>query len=221
MADDDPASRRFLRDGLHSLGAQVQDCGDGIQALQLALARPFDLLLLDCRMPGAGASEVLSALQADAGASCGYLAVASSAELGAADRRELLALGFSDVLHKPCGIVELQRMLALLPGVAPVLDDGAGLRASGDASTMQALRQLLRHELTQLRQELAAQRHDAASLDERLHRLRSSCGFCGASALEAEATHLQRRLRETPRDATGAMARFQDVLVATLRALGE
>lgn len=220
VADDDPASRRFLCDGLRSLGAEVRDCADGTQALQLARHEAFDLLLLDCRMPGAGAREVLAALRGDGQArSSGSLAVASSAELDTTARRELLAAGFGEVLRKPCGIDELQRMLALLPDAAPLLDDAAALRASGDAATMRALRQLLRGELALLHQELGMPDCDPAALDDRLHRLRSSCGFCGTAALAAEVARLQRRLREAPHDAVPAIAQFRGAVQLTLQAL--
>ena len=220
VADDDQASRRFLCDGLRSLGAEVRDCADGTQALQLARHEAFDLLLLDCRMPGAGAREVLAALRDDAQArSAGSLAVASSAELEATERRELLAAGFGAVLRKPCGIAELQRLLALLPGATPLLDDAAALRASGDATTMQALRQLLRGELALLHQELGMPVRDHAALDDRLHRLRSSCGFCGTAALAAEVASLQQRLREEPHDVAPAIARFRSAVQVTLQAL--
>ncbi|MEW9570562.1 response regulator [Rhodanobacter sp. Si-c] len=220
VADDDPASRRFLGDGLRSLGARTVECADGMEALQQAHDEAFDLLLLDCRMPGAGAREVLAALRAEGQAcSSGSLAVASSAELDAAGRRDLLAAGFSDVLHKPCGIAELQRVLALLPGNMPVLDDEAALRASGDVTTMQALRQLLRGELALLYQELGMPDRDHAALDDRLHRLRSSCGFCGTAALAAEVARLQRRLREDPHDAVPAIAQFRGAVQITLLAL--
>ena len=220
VADDDPASRRFLCDGLRALGARTTDCADGMEALQLARNEAFDLLLLDCRMPGAGAREVLAALRAEGQAcSTGSLAVASSAELDAAARRGLLAGGFSDVLHKPCGIADLQRVLALLPGSMPVLDDEVALRASGDATTMQALRQLLRGELALLHQELGMPDRDHVALDERLHRLRSSCGFCGATTLAAEVARLQRRLREDPHDTVPAIAQFRGAVQVTLLAL--
>ena len=220
VADDDPASRRFLCDGLRSLGAEVQDCTDGTQALQLARHEAFDLLLLDCRMPGAGAREILAALRADGqAASTRSLAVASSAELDSATHRELLAVGFGEVLRKPCGIAELQRMLALLPGTTPLLADAAALRASGDAATMQALRQLLRGELALLHQELGMPDCDPAALDDRLHRLRSSCGFCGTAALATEVSRLQQRLREDPRGAIPAIAQFRGAVQATLQAL--
>lgn len=221
VADDDPASLRFLCDGLRSLGALVQACADGTQAVSLARNAAFDMLLLDCRMPGAGAREVLATLRADGGASTGSLAVASSAELSAAEQRELLACGFHDVLRKPCGIAELQHVLALLPGVAPVLDDEAALHASGDVATMQALRQLLRNELTQLHLELDAPERNDAALGDRLHRLRSSCGFCGAATLAAETVRLQQQLREAPHGASPAIVRFRAALAATLQALDD
>lgn len=220
VADDDPASCRFLCEGLRSLGARVTECADGRQALQRARAEAFDLLLLDCRMPGAGAREVLVTLRADAlAASAGSLAVASSAELGTAERRDLLAAGFHEVLCKPCGVAELRHVLALLPGAAPLLDDVAALRASGDAATMQALRQLLRGELALLHQELGMPDCDPAALDDRLHRLRSSCGFCGTAALAAEVASLQQRLRGAPHDAIQAIAQFRSAVQLTLQAL--
>lgn len=222
VADDDAASRRFLGDGLRGLGAQVEVCGDGAAALALARARTFDLLLLDRRMPGIGAQQVLRALRMDAGAaSAGSVAVATSAELSPSDRRQLLAEGFSDVLLKPCDLATLQRLLGLArheTPTLPVLDDAAALVATGDAGTMRALRGLLRDELLSLERELDQAAPEA--LVDRLHRLRSSCGFCGASALAAQAARLQRSLRDDEKHrADNATQRFRQALRDTLAAL--
>lgn len=65
VADDDPSSRRFLGDGLRSLGAETETCVDGETALQLVRNVHFDLLLLDCRMPAGGALHILGNLRAD------------------------------------------------------------------------------------------------------------------------------------------------------------
>jgi CheY-like chemotaxis protein len=222
VADDDPGSCRFLSDGLRVMGVHAQACQDGIDALQLARTEVFDLLLLDCRMPGAGALQILTALRQDPQASSAEsIAVATTAELQPHDRQPLLAAGFSDILIKPCGLADLQRVLALaLPDRfdAGVLDDASALSTSGDATTMRALRLLLREELVLLRQELGELSRDRASFGERLHRLRSSCGFCGAATLSAQTVLLQQQLAQ--RDATPAMlARFSKALQATLRAL--
>ncbi|WP_447739164.1 response regulator [Rhodanobacter soli] len=65
VADDDPGSCLFLCDGLASMGARAEACTDGMTALQRARTESFDLLLLDCRMPGAGALQILAALRED------------------------------------------------------------------------------------------------------------------------------------------------------------
>lgn len=222
VADDDPASCRFLCDGLRSLGAQVLACRDGVAALAHARTEAFDLLLLDCRMPGAGALHVLAALRGDARArSTESIAVATTAELAPCDQQPLLAAGFSEILLKPCSVADLQRMLALVQperSDARVLDDQAALTSTGDATTMRALRQLLHIELIQLEQELEPLSRDPEAFGERLHRLRSSCGFCGATALSTQTVWLQQQLSR--HDASpAALARFRKALLATLQAL--
>jgi len=222
VADDDPGSCRFLCDGLRSLGAQVETCSDGRAAWERARTEAFDLLLLDCRMPGAGALWILDSLRGDAQArSTDSVAVATTAELDPVDRQSLLAAGFSEILIKPCGLGELQRVLALVQpeqADASVLDNHAALTATGDATTMQALRLLLREELALLHQELDSLSQNHAGFSERLHRLRSSCGFCGATALSSQTILLQQQLSQhgaTP----AALARFRKALLETLQAL--
>lgn len=222
VADDDPASCRFLGDGLRSLGAQVMVCRHGLEALEGARSDRFDLLMLDCRMPGAGALQILQQLRDDPlAASLDSVAVATSAELEPADRQALLAAGFIDILCKPCTVADLQRLLALLSHgspESPVLDDCAALTSSGDATTLRALRLLLREELALLLQELERLGQDPVDLGDRLHRLRSSCGFCGAATLASAAVALQRQLaagRATPE----ALTRFRGALLTTLQAL--
>lgn len=221
VADDDPGSCRFLGDGLRALGAAVDTAASGKTALTRAGAEKFDLLLLDCRMPGGGALSILSRLRGDiSAASAGAIAVATSAELLPADRRELLAAGFSDLLLKPCTLTDLRRVLALIQPDTPscVLDDGAALYSSGDATTMRALRLLLREELALLQEELDPLSRNSSAFAERLHRLRSSCGFCGATALAEQTVRLQRQL-SSDGPAPVALSSFRSVLRDTLRAL--
>jgi CheY-like chemotaxis protein len=226
VADDDPGSCRFLCDGLRSLGVMVEACADGIAALEHARMRAFDLLLLDCRMPGAGALNILTRLRSDGHAeSADSIAVATTAELEAVERRKLLDAGFSDILLKPCTVSDLQRVLALArpdfpaSGEICVLDDRAALSTTGDATTMRALRLLLREELALLDRELDSQSRDLAAFGERLHRLRSSCGFCGATVLSAQTVLLQRQLQQRGDATPAALARFRRALQATWQAL--
>lgn len=220
VADDDPGSCRFLCDGLHALGAHAEACSEGLSARERASAERFDLLLLDCRMPGAGAREILTRLREDEHAlSADSVAVATTADLAPGDRSLLLAAGFVDILLKPCTLADLQRLLSLPDRQCmAVLDDGAALITTGDATTMRALRLLLREELDLLEQELDQLSHDRAGFGERLHRLRSSCGFCGAATLSRQTVLLQRQLARA-NTAPVSLARFRHALVATIDAL--
>jgi CheY-like chemotaxis protein len=222
VADDDPASCRFLCDGLRSLGADAEACADGLSALERIRHGTFDLLLLDCRMPGAGALRILTLLREQAPArAIDSIAVATTAELDQGDRQRLMEAGFSEILLKPCGMTDLQRVLTLVQPDrhdACVLDDRAAMTTTGDTTTMRALRLLLREELAVLHQELDTLSRDPVDLSERLHRLRSACGFCGATTLSAQTVLLQQQvLRHDV--APIAIARFRKALLTTLQAL--
>ncbi len=223
VADDDPTSRLFLVEALRSLGLEAQACHDGTAAIALAHDEAFDLLLLDCRMPGAGAEEVLTALRKDPGArSSDCTAVATSAEMDATERQRLLSAEFSEVLQKPCNVADLRRILALVQAGTtgqPLLDDTQAIATMGDADVVKAMRTLLRAELVGLYQDLDVLRDDPASLADRLHRLRSSCGFCGAAALATQATLLQRHLKLGHSGSLAPLSRFRKALMATIEAL--
>lgn len=52
VADDNPANRVLLRTILQAFGAEVAEARDGGEAVDMAGARDFDLILMDLRMPG-------------------------------------------------------------------------------------------------------------------------------------------------------------------------
>lgn len=223
VADDDPSTRQFLSGALVSLGYEVSLAVDGPDALRQAQATHFDALLLDCRMPHGGAMEILQGLHESIdAASAGVPAFATSAEISPILRSDLDAAGFTGVIEKPCKIASLGHALEAALGVdprMPVLSDGDGLAASGDANTMAALRELLYAELGALRGELDTLMRDPGGLVDRLHRLRSACGFCGATRLGAQAKALQGHVYEARQVAPVVMRRFKRELDATLRVL--
>ncbi|MGC1548930.1 MAG: response regulator [Rhodanobacter sp.] len=221
VADDDPASRCFLGDGLRSLGAEVETCVDGTAAIARGRVETFDLLVVDCRMPGADAVQVLTTLREDQEArSADSPAVASSAELDASDRQRLLAAGYSEILLKPCSLVDLQRIMQWVrPGRAPLLDDQQALASTGSPTIMRALRGLLREELAGIERELDRLGNDPTGFGERLHRLRSSCGFCGAASLAEQIVLLQRHLELGHHAELLPLGCFRKTLQSTIHAL--
>lgn len=222
VADDDDASRRFIGDGLRQFGVEPVLCAHGGSALTCARTEVFDLLLLDCRMPGGGALQLLTELRdTHDAASKNTMAVATTADPLLHDDQHLLSAGFCHILIKPCTLNALLQVLALVSTghhATSMLDDAAGMASSGDPQTLHALRTLLRQELILLDRELDTLSHDRENLRERLHRLRSSCGFCGASALATQTVRLQRQL-DRVQSREPDLSCFRTAIHQTVRAL--
>jgi DNA-binding response OmpR family regulator len=58
VVDDDSAIRAFLTEFLEQQAFEVRIAQDGMQALVLVRAEPFDLILVDFQMPGMSGLEV-------------------------------------------------------------------------------------------------------------------------------------------------------------------
>src|SRR5438270_3049809 len=66
IVDDEPNVRLMFRTTLASTGAEIAVADDGEAALERLEGSPFDLVLLDLKMPGLGGMETLRRLR-DAG----------------------------------------------------------------------------------------------------------------------------------------------------------
>jgi two-component system OmpR family response regulator len=203
IADDNPLSLHFLADAAASAGWQVCAVADGVDALARGQEHRFDLLLLDLAMPGLGGIEVVANLRADIRAASRHCpALATSADLSAEQRRWLRQHGFAGVVGKPIALEALRKLLAayrdghigeVREAPAPsyrsggaLLDDDAAMIACGDRTVVKGLRQIFLGELATFAAELdvLSKLDSPLALRDRLHRLRSSCGFCGAARLD-------------------------------------
>jgi HPt (histidine-containing phosphotransfer) domain-containing protein len=141
--------------------------------------------------------------------------------MDAAERQRLLSGGFTEVLQKPCDLADLRRIVALVqPDTQPLLDDIQGLASTGNEQIMRAMRALLRDELVGIYQDLETAVLTEAGFGERLHKLRGSCGFCGATALACRVSQLQERLKQGRSVPPAMHERFRSTLLDTIEALG-
>lgn len=230
VADDDPVTLMFFRAMLEQFGCSVVAVSSGCEALRAAANCEFDLLLLDRRMPDLGGCQLLAALRAQA---IQAPAIATSAEINAASTLELTEAGFQAVVLKPLSSEQLLKTIQpFLPHIThlagtdsqakPILDDATALAASGDnPDIMYQLRGLFAAELEALPAELSQHLIDEnpALLRERLHRLKASCGFCGACDLAGAVARLEITLREAPEQVEAAFADLLQSCRETLREL--
>jgi two-component system copper resistance phosphate regulon response regulator CusR len=103
VIEDDRKTGDYLKKGLSESGYQVELARDGLDGLQLALNRTYQLIVLDVMLPGLDGWQVISALRSRADTPVIFLTARDQLQ----DRIHGLQLGADDYLVKPFSFVEL------------------------------------------------------------------------------------------------------------------
>jgi two-component system cell cycle response regulator len=104
VVDDDWMNRELLQ--AHLDGYEVMSANNGERALQMALVRPPDLVIVDVRMPGISGYEFCSRLRANEIISHVPVLMLSALE-GEEPRKRALEAGANDLMNKPFDSVML------------------------------------------------------------------------------------------------------------------
>ena len=199
VVDDEEYNRIALADLLESLGFNVQNAADGPEALGLASSNEFDVIFLDCAMPGLTGPEVARAIRSLPNRCAQALIFAVTAFNTPDKRAQCLAAGMDGFLGKPINMERLRQALAdfnervmpaapLSPGGMMTDDPYARLRllaAKKHISLSEELSVFL-HELEQETAQLvAATRQESARESGHFaHLLCGRAGFVGERELE-------------------------------------
>jgi two-component system OmpR family response regulator len=217
IVDDDPVTLRFFEGAL----TRLADCVvaiDAAAALTHSEANTFDLFIVDLNLPDMRGEQLLNRLRI---LHPSTRAIATSADVDAVVRKRTLAHGFDGIIEKPIALDALMTAVNkhLHRGDAStLLDDAVALQSlGGDRTSLTALRGLLVVELEAIYADTAT--FDRDELVARLHRLRASCGFCGATALASAAASLQQSLQASALVDRAAVDRFFELCGATATAL--
>ena len=111
LAEDNPVNALLARALLTRAGCTVDRAGEGQEAVASALAHPYDLILMDMRMPGMSGLDAARAIR---GAGRSTPIVALTANAFDDDRRACLQAGMDGFLSKPLDPAALERVLARL-----------------------------------------------------------------------------------------------------------
>ena len=101
VVDDNPVNLRVAQTVLEAGGADVAVSGDGVDALERLAAEPFDVVLMDVRMPVMDGTEALSRIRRGEAGPADTPVVALTADALDQESERLLALGFDAVHAKP------------------------------------------------------------------------------------------------------------------------
>lgn len=126
IVDDHPVNREVARLILTACGCDVAECEDGAEAVEAARTTPFDIILMDVRMPGMDGLEATRAIRRLAGPAALTPIIAVTADVMRDDIERCREAGMNGHVPKP---INQDRLLdALNRGLAGV--DGFPAAAS-------------------------------------------------------------------------------------------
>jgi len=229
LAEDNLVNQRVTRAQLARLGCDVDLAGDGQEAIAAVARRRYDVIFMDCQMPGVDGFDATREIRRREAEGPRVPIVALTANALRGDRERCLAAGMDDYLAKPTDLGLLQQTLErhAKPApdekpIAPASESGARLVDQQALSTLKDLERdgpgflaVLVHDFDEGFRErlgdmqLAARENDGAALRGAAHSVKGSAGIVGAEAMASLCQRLESLGAEG--QATGA-----DALIASL-----
>ncbi len=99
---------------LSKLGFGATLVNDGIEVLKAAAEAEWDVILMDCHMPGMDGFEATAAIRALGGRAAKLPIVALTANAMVGDKERCLQAGMNDYVTKPASIGDIRRVLTRL-----------------------------------------------------------------------------------------------------------
>lgn len=236
VAEDNATNQLVVRMLLESLGHRVDVAHDGVEAVEAARERHYDLILMDVSMPGLDGIEATRQIRAMPGERGNVPIFALTANALDADRDRCLDAGMQRVLVKPLNKLALAAAVATVASVRanggprpPASVSGAfdsdsvsQLVADVGEPAFRTLMAAFRNDLRKRRDEAAsaALRGDLEALRAAMHSLRGAAGIVGAKRLRQSAAWLDDAIRTgtagTPKAAWDTVAPDVDLALAAI-----
>lgn len=124
VVDDHDINRRAVQLILQPLGCDIATAADGLKALEMCAAEPFDVIFMDVRMPELDGRETTRRLRAGGGINAATPVVAVTADTSPDDIAACLAAGMTYFVSKPL------TPAALIGALNEVLADAAEAEAA-------------------------------------------------------------------------------------------
>jgi len=155
IAEDNPVNQRLVRTQLGKLGLRPDLVANGREAVEAMQRTPYDIVLMDCRMPEMNGLDATIAIRAAEAGQRRCQIIAMTANALDRDRRRCLDAGMDDYLAKPLHLEDLrdaleralERRSPRLAESAPALEDIMPLESDADAPVRIDVLEALRGDL--------------------------------------------------------------------------
>jgi CheY-like chemotaxis protein len=114
VVEDDPINQQIALGQLASLGITAELAPDGLSALQALERQRYDVILMDCQLPGIDGYEVTRRLRHQEGVNRRTPVIAVTANAQKGQRERCLAAGMDQYLPKPLNLEILSGLLRRL-----------------------------------------------------------------------------------------------------------
>lgn len=203
VGEDNPLNRRVLCSMLESIGYDPDTAEDGPGVLAAAGEKDYDLILMDCQMPGLDGDQVTAKIrERTAGTDMSPVIVAVTADVSKRNRNRCREVGMDDFLAKPVRLDRLRSGIRRWSEIVhtrqersrnfrndTVVADGAFLlqqqKGFGNIATLREYIDLFIDDTSSriARLRLALQHEDFEVLRRESHALKGACLEVGASRL--------------------------------------
>jgi CheY-like chemotaxis protein len=200
LVEDNPVNQRVALRMLEKLGCRVDLAVHGNEAVQMAAASTYDVILMDCEMPLMDGYQATAAIREREPSGTHVPIVAMTAHAMKGDRERCLAAGMDDYLSKPVRQADLRA--ALIRRVGDTGGNGAIESMpskdpyGGDAADPEILELYLSDTpvlLEELRRALVAE--DSSAVARGAHSLKGSSACLGEVSMMALCVELERSAR--------------------------
>lgn len=118
LVDDHPINLLFLRKSLLSLGFQnFDEAGNGQHALELSIAKAYDLIMMDCQMPDMDGYETAKKIRTQNSNARQPIIIAVTADAMQGAEEKCIEAGMDDYISKP---VEREKLIRILEKWTPL-----------------------------------------------------------------------------------------------------
>ena len=120
-AEDNPVNQKLMALMLNAMGLKVDIAQNGQEALQMALKKYYNIILMDIQMPVMDGIEASEKIVENSNSR--PIIIATTANLAEVDKRKCFAVGMNDFLSKPLRQEDLKLAILKWQGLKEYLDE--------------------------------------------------------------------------------------------------